>query len=448
MKDPGNILPPPSFLDALRERLGEETVCCDGEVLSHHVLGRLRPQAVISPQTLPQLSSLLQMASQQGLPVLLWGAGKFMGLGNPPRSMELAVNMTGMKRLLSHDVGNFTATAEAGMRLGDLQRILEQQGQFLPLDPPAAEEATLGGIVATNACGPWRLSFGSARDLVLGMKVVLGDGRIVSFGGKTVKNVAGYDVCKLLVGSLGTLGAICEITFRLYSLPDQARTLLLAAGGCEEAFALARRGLSWLAAAAQIFEGAAAKLLSEVADRPLAEGNWLVAIDLMGDAAVVEKQSREIAEACAFRTVSLSGEERRLIWEAGRRLTRTQSNDAIICRVSLPPAALEGWMGQWEQRGWSAASRVGHVIVCPGTGRAWAQFWAEDEQTAAELVEAMRAEAQRMGGHLFVENAPEEWKERVQVWGAPPPHISLLRAIKKAFDPSGILSPGRFVGGI
>ena len=441
MKTPSNPPSAPFLLD-LRERLGEIVFCGD-ETLSRYSLGKLRPQAVIQPQTIAQLSTVLQMASGNHASLLFWGGGTSISLANPPNSMDLVVDTTGIDKLLSHDVDNFTVTAQAGMRLGQLQKFLKERRQFLPLDPPQAEEATLGGIVAANASGPWRLAFGSVRDLLLGIKVVLADGSTASFGGKTMKNVAGYDIGKLFIGSLGTLAAICELTFRLYSLPEESRSLMIVVPCADRAFALARKVLTWLPAAIQVLNRKAAGILSANAGLDAPGEGGLIAIDLMGDSAAVERQAKEIENACGCKIAALTGEDRLRFWEMIRLLTRASGDSTVLCRASLPPATVEEWAAAIEE-----VMGAHPQIFCPGTGRAWAQFQPDNQQRAAETIKALRAEAARLSGHLFVEAAPEEWKPALNLWGNPPAHLPLLKAIKESFDPAGVLSPGRFVGGI
>jgi glycolate oxidase FAD binding subunit len=415
----------------------------DTETLAAYSLGRLQPKAVISVQSIPELSAVLQAANESRASVLFWGGGTSMGLGSPPAGLNIVIDMKGLNQLVSHDVDNFTVTVQAGMTLARLQQIIGGNRQFLPLDPPAAEKATLGGIAAANVSGPWRLSFGAARDLVLGIKIVLADGRIVSFGGKTMKNVAGYDIGKLFIGSLGTLGAICELTFRLYSLPEESRSLLLAASTPGKAFALAQKAISWQPAAAQVLNPNAARLLAEEVNLPLEGNEWLAAADLIGDSAAVEKQAQEIEKASGSRVESLSGEERLRAWERIRSLMQPQQENALVCRANLPPSATEQWAGFSRQ---SAPSRL---LLCPGTGRAWAQFAAQTEQEAVGIVNSVRAQAERLGGTLIIEAAPEEWKPALNIWGSlQHTYLPLLQTIKQSFDPNRILSPGRFVGGI
>lgn len=428
-----------SLLSSLQQRLSADTLHVEKELLSRYQTDGFTPAVVAFPQSPEELSCLLKTANEHRAPVLLWGGGTSMGLGNAPREVALAIDLTRLNRVLSHDVDNFTVTAQAGMRLNDLRKVLHAQRQFLPLDPPAG--ATLGGIVAANASGPWRLAFGSARDLMLGLKVALPDGNVVSFGGKTMKNVAGYDVGKLFIGSIGTLGAICELTFRLYSLPEKSCALLISASDRAEAFRVAREAACWLPSALLALDPAAARLLADKLSITQAKGAWLLAVDLMGDESAVNKQVNEISKLASQTPVSLEGEERQFCWEAIRELIGPAGGATLLCRANLPPSAVEEWTA-------IAEPAQGHLVACLGSDRAWKLLHAPTQPKATDAVNQLRGEAVRLGGHLVVEAAPAEWKSQLDIWGSPPAHFSLLQQLKQTFDPAGILAPGRFVGGI
>lgn len=430
-----------SLFHSLQQRPQAGALHAEKELLARYRSDGLTPAVVAFPQTAEEVACLLSTANEHRAPVLLWGGGTSMGLGNAPREVALAIDLTRLNRVLSHDIDNFTVTAQAGMRLNDLRKVLHAQRQFLTLDPPASDVATLGGIVAANASGPWRLAFGSARDLMLGLRIALPDGNLVSFGGKTMKNVAGYDVGKLFIGSIGTLGAICELTFRLYSLPEKSYALLISASDCAEAFRVAREAACWLPSALMALDPAAAGLLSDKLSIARTKGAWLLAVDLMGDESAVNKQANEIGKLASLAPAPLEGEERQFCWEAIRDLIGPAGGATLLCRANLPPSAVEEWSA-------AAEPTPGHLVACPGSGRAWKLLHAPTQPTATDAVNQLRGEALRLGGHLIVEAAPAEWKSQLDIWGAPPTHFSLLQQLKQTFDPVGILAPGRFVGGI
>ncbi|HZD67609.1 MAG TPA: FAD-binding oxidoreductase, partial [Actinomycetes bacterium] len=175
----------------------------------------VQPELVVEPTTLEEASEVLRAAGQRGKRVVCRGGGSKLGWGNPPAAVDLVVSTTRLGRVLEHAEGDLIVRAEAGVGLDALQRVLGNADQFLGLDPPE-QGATVGGIVAAGASGPLRHRYGTARDLLIGITVVLADGSVARSGGKVVKNVAGYDLGKLFAGSLGTLGLIAEVTFRLH----------------------------------------------------------------------------------------------------------------------------------------------------------------------------------------------------------------------------------------
>jgi glycolate oxidase FAD binding subunit len=195
--------------------------------LKRFAVDGVKPQVVALPGVVDDVAALLNIASERHLAVLPVGGCTELELGQPPERYDLAICTVRLNALLEHEAADLTCSVQAGMPLAALQQYLTAKGQFLALDPPNAERATIGGILAANASGPQRLRYGAARDLVIGLRVALGDGTIARSGGKVVKNVAGYDLNKLYIGSLGTLGIIVEANFKLIPRPERQETLLV-----------------------------------------------------------------------------------------------------------------------------------------------------------------------------------------------------------------------------
>jgi FAD/FMN-containing dehydrogenase len=206
------------MLSKLKEIVGEAHVIHDpDELIASAVDGKV-PSAIVSPGTIDEVSRIVAYANAERLSIIPRGNGTKMGMGDIPKKADLVLCTGRLNRITDRDCDNSTLSVESGVTLNEVQRDLEGRGYFLPLDPPFTDKATLGGIVATNSSGPKRLLHGTARDLITGIKAVFPNGDIVVSGGKTVKNVSGYDMVKLLIGSFGTLGIICEITFNLLPL--------------------------------------------------------------------------------------------------------------------------------------------------------------------------------------------------------------------------------------
>jgi glycolate oxidase FAD binding subunit len=180
------------------------------------------PRERVTPSSAEELAARLDEAARNGDAVAAVGGGTQLDLGMPPTRLDVVIETTGLNRVVEYEPADLTVTVQAGMRFAELQRVLAEQGQFLALDPPLEDGATIGGLIATNASGALRFAFGTARDLVIGTRVANPDGTVTHAGGRVVKNVAGYDLNKLYIGSLGTLAIIVELSFKLAPIPPAA----------------------------------------------------------------------------------------------------------------------------------------------------------------------------------------------------------------------------------
>src|SRR5262245_55087975 len=231
-----------------------------------------------------ELAGALREAAERDQPVVPWGAGTLQHLGAAPPPGALTLHTGALDRIVEYNPADLTITVEAGVPLGAIQEALRPHGQWLPWDPPASTEATVGGLLAAGASGPLRLGYGTPRDWVLGMRVALGDGRLVKSGGKVVKNVAGYDAHKLHIGALGTLGVIVAATFKVAPLPERLGSLRLVCRAREEALRLAER------LRARPLAPASLALLDRVASRDGATHETVLAARFVGVATAVERQ--------------------------------------------------------------------------------------------------------------------------------------------------------------
>jgi glycolate oxidase FAD binding subunit len=197
-------------------------------------VARVQPKLVIEPGTESELAEVLRLANDAGLAVIPRGGGTKLGWGNPPTRADLILSTARLTEIIEHAWADLTVSVEAGCTIQRLQETLAQHGQRLALDPLWPERATIGGVLSTNDSGALRLRFGALRDLIIGATIALPDGTLASSGGKVVKNVAGYDLPKLVTGALGTLGVITRAVFRLHPLPRNARSFSVLAGNGEE----------------------------------------------------------------------------------------------------------------------------------------------------------------------------------------------------------------------
>jgi len=369
----------------------------------------LVPQIAARPGTYDQVAQVLRYANDAGLAVIPWGAGTLMAIGNVPGRYDIALSLARLDAVIEHEPADLTVTCQAGITLGRLRQHLASSGQTVPLDPALPGEATIGGLLAADAFGPSRLAYGTARDFTIGMRVVTADGRLTRAGGKVVKNVAGYDLCKLYIGSLGTLGVIAETTFKVIPLPKAERALTLAFDSVEAACAFARQAHS---------RGLAVQSML-LTSRPC-----LLWTGLAGTPTAVERSARELEEMgreLGGRTV----EPRPLAALSG----------ALVCRFGTLPTGVPALIAAIEALGAAA-------MAYPSTG---VVRGALQDATGAE-VDQLREAAHSAGATMVIETAPPALKKAIDVFGEPPPAFALMRAVKQQFDPNGILTPGRFMG--
>ena len=384
----------------------------------------LLPSTVMRPEDAEDAARGLRLCDLAPAAVVVWGGGTQMGLGAPPRNYEVAFSTDRMTRLLEYEPADLTCRVEAGMRLSDLQAALHAQGQRLPLDPPHPERATVGGMVAANTNGLGRARYGTVRDWVIGIAVAYPSGKVARAGGKVVKNVAGYDLMKLHIGALGTLGVVAEVNFKVQARPEMEATLLAhfaaPAPALEVGLKLAHQYLAPASAIVQDGDG----------------GRWDLALKLDGYALEVEAAKdqairfvREAGGAVEDAAISPA------FWDAARDWS-TPTDDEVVLRAIVPLTASPFVV--------AAVPAGARVLAQPASGVVDVRVPAP---SAAETLSRLRTAAGAQG-QVVVVAAPLAVKQSLDVWGPPPPGFPLMRALKEALDPNGILNPGRFVGGI
>jgi glycolate oxidase FAD binding subunit len=438
------------WVSALNGIIGETNVIQDPDQLAAYAVDGLAPKAVVIPGSVEEVSRLLAYAHLEKLAVVPRGNGTKMAAGGIPGKIGLVLSMLRIHRITEHDIPNLSLSAEAGITLAEVQKKLAGtgKGSFLPLDPPYSEQATIGGIIAANSSGPRRYLYGSARDLLLGLKAVSPNGDVVAFGGKTVKNVSGYDMTKLMIGSWGALGVITEITTKLLPLPEASATLLASFGDLAKAGAMTRKILHsvLLPSAMELMDGKAAGQLGEKA-------RYLVAFSLEGVGEAVDRQVAEIGELAkregAVDTKILKGEDDRTFWIRVRDFALA-STASVILRSNVVISKLVEIIGNYEKMAQAAGidcALIGHA----GNGILTSYILdcgAAKMDPVVDLIGKFTDEAAKHEGNLIVESSPRDLKERVSVWGRPRSDEVVMRRLKETVDPGGVLNPGRFVGGV
>jgi glycolate oxidase FAD binding subunit len=438
------------LVSALKEIVGEANVIQDPDQLNTYAMDGLTPKAVVTPGSVEEVSKLLAYANLEKLAVVPRGNGTKMTAGGIPRKLDVVLSMLRINRITEHDVPNLSLSVEAGITLASVQEKLAGtgKGSFLPLDPPYTDKATIGGIIATNSGGPRRYLYNSARDLLLGLKAVSPSGDIVAFGGKTVKNVSGYDMTKLMIGSWGALGVITEITTKLLPLPEASSTLLTSFDDLAKAGSLIRRIIHsvLLPSAMELMDGKAASRLG-------VKANYLVAFSLEGVGEAVERQAAEIGEVAkkegALEAKVLKGEEDRAFWMRVRDFALA-AKPAVILKSNFVISRQAEILGNYQKM--AQAAGVGCAFICHAGNGILMTYILESgvakTDPLVDLIGKFTAEAVKHDGNLVVESCPTELKVKINVWGQPRTDYVVMRRLKQEVDPAGVLNPGRFVGGI
>ena len=409
-----------SLLGSDSVRLGSPSDAVEGVV----------PRVVVQPSSGEALGTALEWASRAKLCVLVRGAGTKLGWGPAPRQVDVLISTARLNAVVAHRHGDLTATIQAGATLRDVNRVLATHRQWIPLDPPSAERATIGGIVATNDSGPRRHRYGSPRDLIIGIEFARADGRLAKGGGIVVKNVAGYDLPRLLTGSFGSLGVIVTATFKLYPLTAASRTLVV------ELSSPSDLGLLALKLSASHLTPTAL----EFATHP-----WRLVIRFESIEASVAQQSETAAKLIAengYRTQTLSPSEEEQYWQGHAQLA--DDDRGALVKVSVLPtdlaktlAVIEGLAGK---RGYIAAGRAGAGVFLLRV--------IEEVQLQKRVIDGLRDALQIGRGSAVIVKGSPELKEHVDIWGPIGDGLALMKAVKQQFDPTGILSPGRGPGGL
>ena len=393
------------------------------------VLG-VHPRFVVEPATVDEAAEAMRALAADRLAVVFVGGGTDLELGAPPTRLDAVLRTTRLAKIREHAPSDQIVAVEAGMTVAALQRALAPHGQRLALDPPEPERATVGGVVAANAFGPRRTRYGPVRDLVIGITIIRADGVVAHGGGKVVKNVAGFDLPRLLCGSLGTLGLVAEVVLRLHPLPEASATAVFEglSGVDVEETVPTLRGLA--------VEPTAVAALS-------AGAGFTLAIRFEGFAPGVRDQlERTLARAGGG--ARLEGAEEAALWARHDALRGAGSARA---KATFAPAALVKALDALAPL--RAALQGGGLAVHPALGVAFLSGDLADADAAARAVASARAALRPLAnGALVLVAAPAALRARVDVWGPAPAAVEVMRRLKRELDPEARLAPGRFVGGI
>ena len=431
--------------------IGQTHVVNDSRV-SDYSIGSFVPSAVAYPSEIEEVSAVLAWAHRTNIAVYPSGGRTLNRLGTTPRRPGIALDMTRLNSLIDFQPADLTVRVQAGMTVGELDFTLSRDGKYVPLAPPLALRATVGGTLATGISGPMRSAYGLPRDWLIGVSVVGANGMTSKAGGQVVKNVTGYDLNRLYTGSLGTLAVITEATFKITPAPT-AWAAIIAAFQTDSAAVTACRSLL-----AQPFAPQALHILSPVAACRLQGSNFSggpgpVAIVLIaGRPASVKRRIEDTSSA--WRGVAtilhISDQDAVELITALADLPVNPVDPPSICvRLNAPPDALEKLLALHGQ---DIGGEVPGVVADTGFGGGRVMWWSdvssEDAVRVAERLRRIQSTAVSLGGDAIVESCPPVVSELIDVWGPAPSGMEIMRRIKRQFDPMGLLNPGRFIGGL
>ena len=439
-----------SFATTLHHYSDAIRTISDPDELRNYAVDGVLPRLAVIPETVEQVSQIVALANEQGLTLITRGGGSRLNLGGIPERFDILLETTKLTRLLEHEAPDLTCHVEAGITLAALQAQLATKGQWLALDPPDAQQATIGGILSSNASGPKRLRYGTARDMVIGLHVVQASGEVARSGGRVVKNVAGYDLNKLYIGSLGTLGIIVEANFKLQPLPANERTLLLTFTKAADAMqtVIALLGSLLTPSAIELIDSGAASDMTDFFGLNLPTNGYTLAVNFEGSAASIDTQVNEtqlLARANdALLGDELTGEAQNLFWE----VIREHTQGAVTCKAVVMVSQMASYLQVIEQVCQLHVLEAA-VVAHAGNGILYIELRPGDAtHRLIEAITELRLHAQEARGSLVVERCPIDLKRRISVWGEPGQDFYLMQRLKQQFDSKGTFVKGRFVGGL
>jgi glycolate oxidase FAD binding subunit len=405
--------------------------------LERYAIDDRLPAEVLRPASTDELADILRKSSRDGLGVVPWGGGTHQGIGNGLARYDVAIDLSALDAIQDHQPADLTLTVQAGATLLSVQQALAQHGQFLPLAAEDPARATIGGLLSARVAGPTRLRYGTPRDLTLWLEAYGADGQAVHGGAKVVKNVAGYDLPKLYIGALGTLGLITSLCFKVYPLPVSAPTVLAGfsePGAASELLATLATGR---------LEPSLVTLVKGPArwGEPYGFAPWTVAIGADGPSAATSWQIERFfglaVEAGALAVTALVDEDSAIARQA---LMSPRLEGAVRLAAMVLPGRLAllletiAFLSSAAPLGVFAEATLGVVRVS----------WEQPTEAWLEVAKVV----EDLGGRWVLEGCPAAWKQAgLDVWGPSGADRPLMRRLKAALDPRGLFAPGRFVGG-
>jgi glycolate oxidase FAD binding subunit len=406
------------------------------------------PVSISTPRSVPELADLIRRALADHQAIYPLGGQTMLDFGLPPTRCGIGFDLRRLSEVIDYPARDMTITVQAGITLVKLQELLATENQRLPIDVPQPDRATLGGAIATNVSGPRRYGFGTLRDYVIGISVINDEGQEVKAGGRVVKNVAGYDLCKLYIGSLGTLGIITQVTLKLKPRPEEQALVLIACGQdkldplLDEVHHSRTRPVC-----VDLLNPGAGAYIKQQTDATLAEESWLLAVGFEDNRESVQWQIQQILtelSAAGFDAVETrTGEAVEPLW---RMLAEFPAREGVhlTFKANVLPCTTAAFCRQaaaLPQRLMLQAHAGNGIVI----GHAPSDLTLEQARTMLNILQASAAAGQ---GNVIVPRCPSGWKPKIPIWGTPRGDIWLMRTIKEKLDPRRLFNPGRFVDGL
>ena len=405
-------LDPDRLAGRLEAEVGRAAVKRQPELLASRAIDGVYPCVICSPANAEEVSAALRVCSETDAAVTPWGGGTAVKIGNIPERVEVIIDVSKLNHVIEHDYANLTATVQSGITLAAMEQVTTGARQFVPFDVPSPQRSTLGGIASANLNGARRGCYGSVRDLVIGMKLAVPTGEHIKAGGKVVKNVAGYDMCKLFVGSLGTLGIITELTLRLTPLPE-AEASLVVSGSLLQLCEFSGEILdSVLLPSAIVLWKSKTGSSSEAP-----QSGWQMAVRAEGFAEHVGRHLRDLqlmAERLGLSTAAYSDTAHEKLW-AGICDFPLLGHE-LVFRVMVPRSAVADLLNGVED--WDSTDSSLAIIADIAAGAIW--IGSNQIKLAAARFAQLRSKAAQHKGHVVLVDAPADLKRNLDIWGPAP----------------------------
>lgn len=456
--------PATSSFSRLEGILGASAISAQTSDCAQYAVDGVVPSAIVRPASAEEVAEVVRFAATEKLALIPCGLRTKLAIGMPPARYDIALDTTRLNGVAHYDPGDLTLSVDTGMTLAALDRLLAEKNQFLPLAVPFFEAATVGGTVASGVDSPLRHGYGTVRDFLIGAEFVNGAGTLTKSGGRVVKNVTGYDLHKLLIGSLGTLAVITRLNFRTFPRPILRRGFLAAFENEQGAFALRDRIFSSVLAPSllEILSPEATRILfgagSGISSLLVGSGSWQVCVGFEGNQEICDRYARELSRMAQ----ETSAHDGLLLREAQFAALAEQLRESIPLLLRTSPLAVvfrfNGLPGQSAAllralRSFAASSWIPSAVVLRSQGALYLALLpaGKDESLLKQVayfwksVNSLRA---KLEFHATIPFCPSEWKRELNVWGISRPEFTLMQRVKSALDPQDIFAPGRFVGGI